>query len=168
MINFNTVLPRLIKEFPKLLTRKTIEKLVISDDPHTLSYESAAACIAEIDVAKENGSISRESEDPMDGADKGDFDTEKEQSFFLENAKLSHFANIKFSALVDFAKKDDSLLYTEFMNVDTARDRIVSEIVSKYENDFNSFLVALQATEGVDKSIIESLVQTKVHVGEIS
>jgi hypothetical protein len=168
MMNFNIVLPRLIKEFPGIVSKKTIEKLVVDcNDKNALSYESAAECIAEIDAAQTDKVYSTEGEVPMDQSTKADFQTDNEGKFVLDKTKLAHFANVKFGALVDFAKKDDSLLYTEFRNIDAARDRIISEVVSKYEHDFNSFLVSLQATEGSDKSIIETLLKTKVHVGEI-
>jgi hypothetical protein len=167
MNSFNDILPKLIKQFPSIVSKETIEKLLLSDK-NALSYENAAQCISEIDSAVERNTLSTESTQGIDRSDAGDYETKKEKDFVLENSLKNHFANVKFKALVDFAKKEDTFLFTEFTEIDAARNRIAAEIVSKYENDFNSFLVSLQAQEGSGKSIIESLLQTKVHVGEIN
>jgi hypothetical protein len=168
MNGFNDILPKLIKHFPTIVSKKTIESLLLLDK-NALSYDSAASCITELDSAKEmNKTHSSEATQGIDRSDAGDYQTKKEDDFVLANSVRSHFANVKFDSLVDFAKKEDTFLFTEFTEVDAARNRIAAEIVSKYENDFNSFLVSLQAQEGVDKSIVESLLQTKIHVGELN
>jgi hypothetical protein len=167
MNTFNDILPNLIKNYPSIVSKKTIENLLLTDK-NALSYESAMNCIAEIDSASEQNTISTESTQPIDRSDAGDFETKKEKDFVLENASRMHYANVKFSSLVEFAKKEDAFLFTEFMDVEAARNRLASEIVSKYENEFNAFLVSIQAQEGVDKSIVESLIQTKIHVGELN
>jgi hypothetical protein len=147
------------------MTKKTIEDLVMADK-NALSFECASSCIGELDVAE--AQRSQESSIPIDKDDASSYNTENEKTFFLENATKQHFADVKFKALVDHAKKEDSFLFSEFVEVDAARNRIASEIISKYENEFNSFLVALKTAEGIDKSAIDSLIQTKIEVGEIS
>jgi hypothetical protein len=165
MNNFNNILPSLVRQLPSLVSKETIEKLLLADK-NALSYENAADCIATLDSVIENkNAFAKESTQPVEG----DFDTKNDKNFTLEDSvSQNYFANVKFKALVDFAKKEDTFLFTEFTDIDAARNRISAEIVSKYENDFNSFLVSLQAQEGVDKSIIESLLQTKIHVGELN
>jgi hypothetical protein len=166
--SFNNILPILIKEFPSIVSKETIQKLILSDK-NALSYECAFNCISEIDANDQKlPKKSQEGELPIDKATAEDYDTDNEQKFVLEQATRSNYANVKFKALVDHAKKEDTFLYTEFVDIDSARNRIASEIVSKYENDFNSFLVALKTAEGVDKSKIEELIQTKIHVGELN
>jgi hypothetical protein len=167
MNTFNDILPALIKKFPTLMSKKTVEQLVLTDK-NALSYESAALCMASIDANESDNTLSKESEVPFDKDSRSDYDTKKEKDFVLEDAIRHNFANIKFQSLVDFAKKEDTFLYTEFVDVDAARNRIASEIINKYENEFDSFLVALKTAEGVDKSIIESLLQTRIHVGEVN
>jgi hypothetical protein len=170
MNSFNDILPTLIKKFPTIVSKETIEKLILNDTKNALSYESAMNCVTALDVAREQNELLRSVENThtIDRSDAGDYNTNNEKDFTLENSIRRDFSNVKFSALVDFAKKDDFFLFTEFVDVDAARNRIASEIVSKYENDFNAFLVSLQAQEGVDKSIITSLLQTKIHVGELN
>jgi hypothetical protein len=167
MNNFNDILPGLIKKLPSIVSKKTIEDLVLAKN-NALSFECASNCIAELNIAEEKNARSSESQEPIDKDNPGDYDTKGEKDFTLEEAVRHNFANVKFKALVDYAKKEDSFLYTEFTEIDSARNRIASEIVSKYENDFNSFIVALKTAEGVDKTILESLLQTKIHVGELN
>lgn len=165
---FYDILPNLINKFPTIVSKETIEKLVFADK-NAMSFDSAASCIANIEVFKEQiEALSKENEVPFDKDSPGDYNTEKEKDFVLEDSIRHNFANVKFQTLVDYAKKEDSFLYTEFVDIDAARDRIASEIVSKYESDFNSFLVALKTAEGVDKSVIDALLQTKIHVGELN
>jgi hypothetical protein len=167
MGTFNNILPKLIKKFPSLVRKETIEKLVLQDK-NALSYEAASNCIGALDAfarEHEKDAVSTESESDQF---KGDFDTKGEKDFTLEESTRLNFANVKFSALVDYAKEDDTFLYTEFVDVDAARNRVASEIVANYENDFNSFLVSLKTAEGVDKSVIDGFLQTKIHVGELN
>jgi 6-pyruvoyl-tetrahydropterin synthase len=166
MNTFNDILPSLIKKFPSIVSKETIEGLVLKEDKNALSFECAFLCMSELDSSKE--SRSQEATASFDTAGANDYETEKEKDFTLEEAVRNNFANVKFKALVDHAKKEDTFLYTEFTDIDSARNRIASEIISKYENEFNSFLVALKTAEGVDKSVIESLIQTKIHVGELN
>jgi hypothetical protein len=164
MNTFNDILPFLIKKYPTIVSKDTIEKLVLADKG-ALSFDSASACLSELEVAAANDNVrSKEESNPIGS----EFDTQKEKDFVLEEAVRHNYANVKFKALVDYAKKEDSFLYTEFSDIDAARNRIAAEIVSKYESDFNSFLVALKTAEGVDKSIIDSFLQTKIHVGELN
>jgi hypothetical protein len=169
MKSYFDILPTLIRSFPGSVSREAIEHIV-TDPRSGMSYECAAKCIAEIDATNEifNAALHSRESVPMDRASGQDFATNGPAKFVLEEANLKNFANVKFQALVDLAKKDDSLLYNEFVEVDNARDRVAADVVSKYEHDFNSFLVALQTTEGVDKSIVDSLIQTKIHVATIN
>jgi hypothetical protein len=166
MANLHYILPGLIKRFPHLLSRKTVSDLLMADK-NAISYESASDCMAELDAAEAAGHLSKESENPIDTGNPEDFASDKEKDFTLEDTIKAHFANIKFKALVDIAKKEDTFLFTEFSEVEAARNRIASEIVSKYENDFNSFITALEGTEGTNKTIVNQLVQTKIHVGDL-
>jgi hypothetical protein len=166
MLNLNYILPGLIKRFPHFLSRETVSKLLLTDK-NALSYEDASACMAELDAAEQDNKISKESENPIDTKSPSDFSTDGEQDFTLEDTVKSHFANVKFKALVDIAKKEDTFLFTEFSEVEAARNRLASEIVSKYESDFNSFITALEGTEGTNKTVVNQLVQTKIHVGDL-
>jgi hypothetical protein len=168
MKSFYDILPNLIDRYPTIVSKETIEKLVLADK-NALSFETASACIGSLDVFKERlETLSKEEQTPIDKDSSGDYSTKKEKDFVLEDSIRHNFANVKFQSLVDYAKKEDTFLYTEFVDIDAARNRIASEIVSKYENEFNSFLVALKAAEGVEKSVIDSLLQTKIHVGELN
>jgi hypothetical protein len=168
MTNYNDILPNLVKKFPAIISKKTVEQLVLSDT-NALSFECASVCIDELESA-DTGAAKRSQESTLiDGKSApSDYDTKNEHDFTLEEIKRLNFANVKFKALVDYARKEDTLLYTEFNEIDSARNRIASDIISKYENDFNSFLVSLRMAEGVDKSVIDSLIQTKIHVGELN
>jgi hypothetical protein len=168
MNTFNTLLPKLIRDLPDIVSQETIEKLVLSKE-NSLSFETASECLAELGTSgKDNNSRSQESEKPIDSAKAGDFEAKGEDDLTLNKMKNHYFANVKFKNLVDFAKKDNVFLFNEFSEVDAARNRIGSEIISKYENEFNSFLISLQATEGTDKSTIDDLVQTKLSVDHIN
>jgi hypothetical protein len=166
MKDFNDILPSLIKSLPRIISRKGVHAL-LQLDKNALSYESASSCMAAIDVAEETGALSREEGNAIDTPEAPDFNSKQVKAFTLEDSEQKNFADIKFKALVDIVKKDDMFLFTEFAEVDAARNRIASEIVSKYENDFNSFLTALAGTEGVDKSVVGQLVGTKIQVGDI-
>jgi hypothetical protein len=170
MNTFNNSLPSLLRSFPGIISEESIKQL-ISDDKEIISYENAAECFSVIDAYKKQNADktqSRESTGEIDTASKGDFETKGEDDFTLTTMKNHHFANIKFKALVDFAKQDDVFKYNHYAEVDAMRNRAASDIIAKYESEFNSFLISLQGTEGVDKSIINSLVQTKLSVDEIA
>jgi 6-pyruvoyl-tetrahydropterin synthase len=170
MGSFNKSLPNLIKKFPSIICKDSVDSL-LSADKYALSFEDAKDCMALIDIIKnedKNKDAALSTEGHSTKEFDADFETKNTKDFLLEESTRHNFANVKFNALIDYAKQEDTFLYTEFNEADAARNRIASEVVSKYENDFNSFLMALKTAEGVNKTVIDSLIQTKIHVGELN
>jgi hypothetical protein len=170
MSSFNKSLPNLIKKFPSIISKESVDSL-LSSDKYALSFEDAKDCMALLDIIDNVNKINPATQSTEDHSTKefnSDFETKNTKDFLLEESTRHNFANVKFSALIDYAKHEDTFLYTEFNEADAARNRIASEVVSKYENDFNSFLMALKTAEGVNKTVIDSLIQTKIHVGELN
>ena len=69
--------------------------------------------------------------------------------------------------MLQAVKHDDTLLFTEFTNLENALKRVKSEIVAKEENNFNTLLNEIKTTTGDNNSIIDSLIQTKVDVSDV-
>ena len=58
------------------------------------------------------------------------------------------------------------MLYTEFVNLDKARERIAAQIVAKEENNFNMLLNEMKTTTGTNKDILDKLISTNLDVTE--
>lgn len=157
MVNLSETAKYLSKKFPGIAFNKdAVENLVTNDK---ISYEAAANLVADIDTAASNG-ISRSSE-----ASTSPVDVDGKLEEMVGKKAVDHwFKDVKLGAMIEAIKKDDTLLYTEFVNNDKARERIVSEIVKKEEGNFNTLLNEIKTTTGTDKTLFDKLIGTSVDV----
>ena len=150
-MNLSNIVNIISTKFPNAFNKKVVENLVINDK---ISFESAANLVANIDARHANeGSRSSESNNSAVSKLNEDSVTDKAVDNFFKEVKLS--------AMVEGVKKDDTLLYTEYLNLTNARERVLSEIVKKEEGNFDQLLNELKTT-GADASVIDKLLNTKV------
>ena len=71
-----------------------------------------------------------------------------------------YLKDVKINAMLEAIKKDDTMLYTEFVNLEKARERLLAELSQKSEADFNTLLNELKTTSGVDKALLDKLTDT--------
>lgn len=152
------VLSYISKCLPGIISKESVEELISRNE---LSWEAANSIVSDLDMA---GARSTESSDTKvvhkDIADVKDMG-------IAEDAFKRHYANVKFEALLNKIQDDDTLMYDEFVNIDNARNKIMSDIIAKHETDLNIMLNQLKTTGGTNASAIDALIQTKLGVASI-
>lgn len=149
----SNVLSYISKKMPGVLSRESVEELVSKNE---LSWEAASAIISDADTfARSTEAMTHK--DIVDINNTG----------IAQDAIKRHFANVKFEALLNKIQDDDTLMYDEFVNIDNARNEIMSKIIAKHENDLNILLNEVKTTSGANAEILETLVCTKLGVASI-
>lgn len=150
-MNLSNLVNFISTKFPNAFNNKVVENLVTNDK---ISFEAAANLVATIDEnSKDSNARSVESQTSAISNLNANDVTDK--------AVDNYFKGVKIGAMVEGIKKDDTMLYTEYVNLTNARERILSEIVKKEENNYNQLLNELKTT-GADSSIIDKLLDTTV------
>ena len=156
MAKLSTCVSFLTKKFNNFVSKKAVENLIAND---LISYEAAAEAMS---IISSNGSMSRESSDEVEAVSM----TTDQKTIITKKALQNYFEDTKFNAMVELVKEDDTLLATEFNNIENARARIKAEIVAKEEHNFNSLLNQLKTTGGTNGEVIDKLLQTQVSLDE--
>ena len=156
MAKLSTCVRFLTKKFNNFVSKKAVENLIAND---LISYEAAAEAMS---ILSTNGSMSRESGSEVETVEM----TTDQKSIIAKKALQKYFEDTKFNAMVELVKEDDTLIATEFNNIENARARIKAEIVAKEEHNFNSLLNQLKTTGGTNKDIIDKLLQTQVSLDD--
>ncbi len=158
MKKMSSVVAFLSGAIPGLFNKKSVEALVLADK---ISYDAAAEAMSAIDSA----TISNESGSAEVNA--GEVTKAELSHMHGKDAIEAQYRDIKFEAMLQAVKHDDTLLFTEFTNIDNARKRLAAQIVAKEENNLNTLLNEIKTTTGDDNSILDSLIQTKVDVEDV-
>lgn len=158
MKKMSSVVAFLSSAIPGLFNKKSVEALVLADK---ISYDAAAEAMSAIDrvtISNESGS-----------AEVNAGEVTKAEISHMQGKDVieAQYRDIKFEAMLQAVKHDDTLLFTEFTNIDNARKRLAAQIVAKEENNFNTLLNEIKTTTGDNNSIIDSLIQTKVDVEDV-
>jgi hypothetical protein len=153
-MNLSSVFTFIGKRYPKAISNEAVESLVTANK---ISFPDAAECAASIETAN----VTTEAAPIVNEANF------KEMEGAVNEAVKRDFANAKFEAMLQGIKEDNTLLYKEFADIDNARNNVISEIL-KGETQFNSLLNQLKTTQGVDKNIIDNLIQVKVELTDIN
>ncbi len=154
MANLSSAVKFLSNKFTGVFSKESIEELVSKDK---ISYEAAAEAISAMPDAL------RSSESAVETIKM----TTDQKTDIAKKALQKYFEDVKFEAMIDQIKKDDTLLATEFNNLDNALTRIKAEIVQKYEKDYNILLEEIKTTGGTNSEVLDKLIQTKLSVDDI-
>ena len=159
-MNLSTTLKFLSKTFSgRVVNKNELETLVNNDK---ISFESAASIVADIENAesadKTNPNLSRESANsPIDM--NGDLD-----KMVGVKAINQYFKDVKFKAMLENIKKDDTMLYTEYVNLEKGLEKLHSEIIQKEEHNFNTLLNEIKTVSEKDNPILDKLVSTSLDI----
>ena len=154
MANLSSAVKFLSNKFTGVFSKESIEELVSKDK---ISYEAAAEAISAMPDAL------RSSESAVETVKM----TNDQKTDIAKKALQKYFEDTKFEAMIDQIKKDDTLLATEFNNLDNALTRVKAEIVQKYEKDYNILLEEIKTTGGTNQEVLDKLIQTKLSVDDI-
>lgn len=160
MNNLSTTLKFLSKTFDgQIVTKNELETLVNNDK---VSFESAASIVADIEnaesAAKNDPNRSGESvSTPIDMS--GDL-----EKMVGVKAVNQYFKDVKFNAMLENIKKDDTMLYTEYVTLEKAMEKLHAEIVQKEEQNFNTLLNEIKSVSEKDKPILDKLTSTRLDV----
>lgn len=160
MNNLSTTLKFLSKTFDgQIVTKNELETLVNNDK---VSFESAASIVADI----ENAESAAKNDPNRSGESVG---TPIDMSGDLEKmvgvkAVNQYFKDVKFNAMLENIKKDDTMLYTEYVTLEKAMEKIQAEIVQKEEQNFNTLLNEIKGVSEKDKPILDKLTSTRLDV----
>lgn len=156
-MNLSNIVDIISAKFPNAFNKKVVENLVTNDK---ISFEAAANLVANIDAHSNNvGARSSESQaSAVDNLNKDDVNDKAVNNFFK---------GVKIGAMVEGVKKDDTMLYTEYVNLTNARERVLSEIVKKEEGNLNQLLNELKTT-GADPAVIDKLLNTSVDMTDFN
>lgn len=154
MADLSSTVSFLTKSFSGVFDKKSIESLVVGDQ---ISYQCAAEAVSAIDLDGSRG-LEATSAVNISGQAKEDIQ-KKANELYLKNVKLD--------AMINQVKEDDTLLYTEFMNLENLRKEVIGRIVQKEEFNLNQLLNECK-TAGAKAEVIDELVQTKVKVDDLS
>ena len=160
MINLSNVVSFLSKKFPGIVfSRESVESFVTQDK---ISFEAAANLVADIDSANSNGATG------VEGAKVSPIDVANDDISKMVGAQAVNYylKDVKINAMLEGIKKDDTMLYTEYVNLEKARERLLAEIAQKEENNFNTLLNEIKTTTGTDKGILDKLIDTSCCVNE--
>ena len=127
MKKMSSVVAFLSSAIPGLFNKKSVEALVLADK---ISYDAAAEAMSAIDRA----ATSSESSSVENNA--GEVTKAELSHMQGKDAIEAQYRDIKFEAMLQAVKHDDTLLFTEFTNLENALKRVKSEIVAKEENNF--------------------------------
>ena len=159
-MNFSNTVKFLSSKFPGIIfSKESVENLVTRDK---ISYEAAANMVADIDASSVAGSRSSE------GANTSPVDISGEEIDKMIGAQAVKFylKDVKIKAMLEAIKKDDTMLYTEYVNIEKARERLLAELAQKSEADFNTLLNEIKTTDGTDKALLDKLTDTACSVTE--
>lgn len=162
MNNLSTTLKFLSKTFDgQIVTKNELETLVNNDK---VSFESAASIVADI----ENAESAAKNDPNRSGESVG---TPIDMSGDLEKmvgvkAVNQYFKDVKFNAMLENIKKDDTMLYTEYVTLEKAMEKIQAEIVQKEEQNFNTLLNEIKGVSEKDKPILEKLTSTTLDLSD--
>lgn len=162
MNNLSTTLKFLSKTFDgQIVTKNELETLVNNDK---VSFESAASIVADI----ENAESAAKNDPNRSGESVG---TPIDMSGDLEKmvgvkAVNQYFKDVKFNAMLENIKKDDTMLYTEYVTLEKAMEKIQAEIVQKEEQNFNTLLNEIKGVSEKDKPILDKLTSTRLDLGD--
>lgn len=154
MANLSATVKYLSGRFPgAIFSKESVEDLVTRDK---ISYECAASMVADIDANSAAGARGVEGTkvSPVNVKDE-DLDR-----MIGKQAVNYYLKDVKINAMLEGIKKDDTMLYTEYVNVEKARERILAEIVQKEEGNFNTLLNEIKTTTGADKALLDKLTDT--------
>ena len=154
MVNLSDAVSFLSDEFPGSISKEAVSALV---SENKITFDAAANVMANLETHGFNGSRSNEAKAAIDNYDDVD-------ELNGVKAATAFYKDIKFKAMLDSCKKDDTMLYTEFMNIEKARERIMSEIVAREENNFNMLLNQIKDTTGTDKNLFDKLIGVNLTV----
>lgn len=160
MNNLSTTLKFLSKTFDgQIVTKNELETLVNNDK---VSFESAASIVADI----ENAESAAKNDPNRSGESVG---TPIDMSGDLEKmvgvkAVNQYFKDVKFNAMLENIKKDDTMLYTEYVTLEKAMEKLHAEIVQKEEQNFNTLLNEIKGVSEKDKPILDKLTSTRLDV----
>ena len=160
MNNLSTTLKFLSKTFDgQIVTKNELETLVNNDK---VSFESAASIVADIENAESaaKNDPNRSGESVSTPIDMGG-DLEKMVGVKAVN---QYFKDVKFNAMLENIKKDDTMLYTEYVTLEKAMEKIQAEIVQKEEQNFNTLLNEIKGVSEKDKPILDKLTSTRLDV----
>jgi hypothetical protein len=158
MLNFSNAVQFIASKMPGVISKESVGSLV---QDNKITYDAAANIVASLDASGVSGATSTES--TTAGFDISSSDVDKMVGV---KATEHFFKDMKFQAMLDAIKKDDTMLYTEFVNLDKARERIAAQIVAKEENNFNMLLNEMKTTTGTNKDILDKLISTNLDVTE--
>lgn len=144
------------KKFPKAFSSESIQRMI---EEEMISFESASNLLAITD-----GSISKEDMVQFGGIT----DTPQSSEDHIRVAKTKYFEDLKFKALLECIKEDDTLLYEEFVEIDNARKSLMNKIITREENKFNTLLSQVKSANGCDTNLIDGLIKTKVRLEDLS
>ncbi len=153
MSKLSSAVTFLSKIFNGIFSKESVEELINKDK---ISFEAAATVLSAMPEKLRSAEANVEHVD-MDNGQKTDI---------AKKAIQCYFEDVKFKAMLDAIQDDDTLLATEFKNIDNARTRIKAEIVKKYEDNYNTLLNEIKTTGGTNKEILDKLIQTKVSVDD--
>ncbi len=153
----SNVLSYISECLPGIFSKECVEELVTRNE---LSWEAANSIVTDIDLSESARSSESTAVKHKNIAD-------VDNMGIAEDAFKRHYANVKFEALLNKIQDDDTLMYDEFVNIDNARNKIMSDIIAKHENDLNVMLNQVKTTGGVNAAAIDALIQTKLGVASI-
>lgn len=152
-MNLSNVINFISTKFPGAFDKNVVENLVTNDK---ISFEAAANLVANID-AHSGDAQARSTEAQSSAVENLNKDD------VTDKAVDNFFKGVKVGAMIEGVKKDDTMLYTEYVNLTNARERVLSEIVKKEEGNLNQLLNELKTT-GVDSSVIDKLLDTSTDI----
>ena len=147
-INGNAIMV-VAKQFPKSFSPESVQQMI---ENGIISYESAANLLSIIDP-----SMASEADNFMEMGDKPN--TAQDH---IREAKARYFEDLKFKALLECVKEDDTMLYEDFVSVDNARRQIMAKIVQQKEGALNDMLNEVKAAYGCDPTLIDGLIKTRI------
>jgi len=160
MVNLSNTVKFLSSKFPGIVfSKEAVEDLVTRDK---ISYEAAANMVADIDTASAAGARSSEGS-KVSPIDVSNDDLEK---MIGAQAVKYYLKDVKINAMLEAIKKDDTMFYTEYVNIEKARERLLAELAQKTEADFNTLLNEIKTTTGTDKTLLDKLTDTACCVTE--
>lgn len=154
MVNLSDAVSFLSDKFPGSISREAVSALV---SENKITFDAAANVMGNLEAHGLDGSRSNEAKAAIDNYDDVD-------ELNGVKAATAFYKDVKFKAMLDSCKKDDTMLYTEFMNIEKARERIAAEIVAKEENNFNMLLNQIKDTTGTNKDLFDKLIGVNLSV----
>ena len=144
----STVVAYLTRKINGCMSVRSVESLMSHDK---ISFEATSEALSNIEGNV--GVISCESESAIDtGAIEDNVEANPSVDLMFKDVKLG--------AMLELAKKDNTMLYQEYTRLENLREEVIKQLSDKLEPHLNVLLNEIKSTGAANDEVLDKLIDT--------